>query len=251
MDIYLGAYWKFRPMTLGQYLEAVRDTIARLQAFHPMFHGLTEVGSKPNDEVTLAADLSNLKEIVLARAPVDLKESTELDMHGLPTARTRCALGFLLRFINAKSEGQGKILLSISAGEDSRWISSALVLNLDDSLPERHDAAFWRQALATIIDIWHPDSALVTSKSFRDRIFHERTPLNHIGWLQYFRGTAWQELAEPGIQFEAFAEGGLLQLAPRPPQVDDEALVTRAGHLRDLLLTHGLTTYRPQPAAPA
>jgi uncharacterized protein YozE (UPF0346 family) len=95
MVVYLGAYWKEQPTTLGQFIETTQQFLQELGRFHPVFSQLVEVGDKPNDEVTITEDWSRFANIAFERAwDKKSKQYTHLDANNKPTLETVSDTGF-------------------------------------------------------------------------------------------------------------------------------------------------------------
>ncbi|HEV7816140.1 MAG TPA: hypothetical protein VGP06_13700, partial [Janthinobacterium sp.] len=67
-DFYLGVYWHDRPVTLRQYADATRAFLLLLQKTHPVFHSLEWVGDRPNSEVKINPDLTDLDDFIYQHA---------------------------------------------------------------------------------------------------------------------------------------------------------------------------------------
>lgn len=246
MSNYFGAYWDGRPLTLGAYIASLRSFMHALQKVHPPFSKVRALGSKQNDEVPIAADLSNLSAVAMDLAwdkEVPISRYSEMGPNGVPTLNSTSRTGYGLVFSNGEEDlmGPDYLYLSVFAGMTSPHISSSVVIRY----PEFDESPLSEPALALqvfrlMVDSWNPEFALVASSGFRDLTYSQDDGCS-IGWLTYFANPAVSAALPPDVDQRPFGTNGvLITLAPRMPSPEDSDAAVTAVTVAEVLRSHNL-----------
>lgn len=236
-ELYIGVYWKHRPLTLAQYASELRGFLSRLQTAHPAFQTLAWVGNRPNASVAVAENLANLDDIVRCHSWSKRDVRGGFLPDGTVNPQLMSAIGFLLIFNTGVPPANGGIYVSVRAGALASRVPDAVVLRWGCDpptvFPEFLDAGFLQRLFADVIDYWRPDWGLVTSPRYAKAVCPDSLP--RVGWLTYVADTgAYESLAdfpkvELGTPGPVFSTGG----DPVRGVVDEQV---RAGvRLRDAL----------------
>jgi hypothetical protein len=242
MRVYLGAYWRKRPIYLGQFIETLQQFLQELGSFHPVFTNLSEIGGKPNAEIATKEDWSNFTAIALERAwndTVPLSRHTHLDQNNKPTLATVSRTGFHLHFQN---DGYNKrkclgTYISVSAGATSPYLNSAVVIHLPTTqYPEFAEVDFVSRLYQIVEKHWQPNDGLVSSENFRDLTYsQERTTIAAVGWLSYVTDKTLLAGVPPEFRQIACANGSLVVTSEELSSAENPEHVSRAMILRDIL----------------
>lgn len=249
--LYLGAYWKNRKLTLREYADLTKAYLMTLMKLHPDFRTLEIPGAVPDSTIRIASDLSNLDESLMISANEKNVLYDSLDGSGRPTWEASSPLGFVTQFTNGKSRKEGGIGLIISAGHNSRHLSNAITITFSEMGAHKsnpgeslhHD--FFKKVIVATIELWKPETALVSSHTFSDHLEPDGT--TSVGWLTYIKNTNASamrnnpDLIAAGIEMEPVSIGGTLFSIDRDMvSPDNEVQVARAKLLRIKLMDYKL-----------
>lgn len=242
---YLGAYWVSRQLTFRGYISAVQQFLAELQRVHSVFKQLYEVGDKPNDMVAIDEDLGNLEQIALERAyDRESKKYSATNPDGSPTLGAISATGYYLQFDNNKNNPKERVTVSIGAGMENPRLTNAIIIKFPEvGYPEFQDPAFVTRLLAIVVEYWQPQQAIVSSGSFRDLTYDEKTGF-FIGWLTYLSNPSICQALPADISCEPFgSRGALITVSPHMSSAENPGDVTTAITIASTLREKGLMTY--------
>lgn len=248
MTIFLGAYWKYHALSLGEYIDKLRIFLADVQAAHEAFHELYNVGSESSDKIIkLDTGLDNLPNLAKKRAfnrSASKKEYSHWDADGTPSLNAISDLGYNLSFFNNKKTGCGEADVSVRTGAASEHLNNAIVVKFyDDFYPEARNTDFWIKLMQITARYWNPDYIRVTNYQFVD-VTETKTDDFEICWLTYFSDPRILQVKDPRIVLHPMETGAWFQISSAPASADNPADVAKAIHIRDLLRPMGLLQYR-------
>jgi hypothetical protein len=236
VSFYVGAYWKDRQQTLREYIAESKRFLARLRELHPVFLKLMSWGRTLDSGVALLPDLSNLDELLFHRAPDEEALFLPSAPDGSPTLDSTCEIGFSTSY--ATGQDAKSTSVSITAGTASPWLNNSVVIKLPVG-NELAEYGFLRQLLKVTVEIWAPQTAVVSSNAFNQTLTGMNLKLPIVGWMNWLADTAARDVLPAGVQSEPLA-GGLLVTTTREllsPESPDH--VATARKIRDALQEHG------------
>jgi hypothetical protein len=214
---YAGAYWKDRSLTLKQYADLTRDFFVRLQAIHPVFRTLEWVGDRPNSEIAVSPDLSNLDDLIYRRAGSERVYSNP-NPDGTPSWNSACRLGFAMTYGSHPSNTGNSVEVGIDAGMSSEYATNSVTLDFpgpnEAGFPHRefYDYGFLKELFSIMRIVWKPQFGRIVSHEFSDAVAGREPPV--VGWMTYVRDQRALALrndsALKGLIVEEAPDGGVL-----------------------------------------
>lgn len=251
-DYYVGAYWKVRMLTLLEYANQVKGFLNQLQTLHPVFGGLYYVGNKPNSEVKLTSDLSNLDDLIVKFSwdPKGKYENANLD--GTPSWESTHSRGYRMVFNNGKSAKEGGVTISISVGMYSIWLNNAVIIEFpanDPGFPiEFSSYELIEKIFKLTVNFWRPEAALYTSYKFNEKVSYgsnEDFTTWQIGSLTYLDNPEVVKELPLGVDCQLLETGGPMIITLKETlSAENIEHVTKAISIRDALANKGLLNQR-------
>lgn len=241
---YLGAYWKHRQQTMREYLADLKRFFGELREVDPIFSGLFyRSKSLPGFQALILSDLSNLQQLVLQDGDFDSKNYDHADASGRPTLDSNPSINFTTSFWNGKAAIQGGLQIGISAGSSHERLVSSVVAEF----PYEEFGDDWLHLgrlyplFQTVIRVWRPAYATVTSNAFRNSVKTDWKRKATIGWLNYFADASIATDLPPEIECKAPGIGGvILQLTEDRLSAQNADHVALGKEVRDILDARGL-----------
>ncbi|WAI49632.1 Imm52 family immunity protein [Pseudomonas triclosanedens] len=238
MEVFLGIYWRARPITLGEYLRNTKDYLRRLQEIHPIFRELYDVGRKPNAETAIAPDLNNFYEVAREKIYNKENEYSHTDVSGHPTLDATCEFGYSLMMSNKNSAKEGKVCVSVGAGSSIDGLFNTVIIDFPEyQYPEFINKPLSLDLLKASIECWSPESGLVTNMDFFYLTYDNWDSLP-VGWMTYSDNPSVCQLLPPHIQCERFGPGSLITVSEEVSSVDNPEHVEKALAISNCLAGH-------------
>jgi Immunity protein 52 len=249
IEITIGAYWQKRSMTLRAFADELKKHILQLTKPPFDFSNISMVGSRPNSDIKLVSDLSNLDDLVY-RFGWDKKNYYEnANPDGTPSWSSISDLGFRLRFTCATPRSDTSIEFSVRAGINADEISNAAVVTIQ--YPDSSEGNplihydYLKTILLKLLVFWKPDTGKIMSMPFIDAFLPDG--FTKVGWVTYIKNSNASamrnnpDLIAAGIEMEPVSIGGSLFTIDREMvSPDNETQVARAKLLRAKLMEYGL-----------
>ncbi len=237
-NLYLGAYWKQRRLSLREYIAKCKHFLTTLRDAHPMFRQLVSWERTEDSAIVLFADLSNLDEAIVRHAPSENARYSHAGPNGEPSLDSECEDGFVTVYSNEQPSDGEKLSISITAGAHSQWLNNAVVIRFPQGSDEFAQYDFVRDLLMTTIGCWNPEFAVVSSHAFNDRV-DEDGDWQAIGWMNWFRDSSVARALPKDIECTQWKGGILLTTTRERLTPDSPTHVSTARRVRDCLQAQG------------
>ena len=235
-EMFIGAYWRERPLTYGAFLAHASEFLGALPSagLKPARIYLQGDGPGSKVEVVPGSDEFYRRTRALGFDP-KYKNYSEFGHDGSPLLAATSPVGFTLSFSDSPGDKvtSSALNINITAGAHNPRISNAVLV----SLPQEGACAVVsveriRALMQLIVEFWKPAQAIVTSSDFNDEAFDSKQPM---GWITYVADPKACEAVPSGIACEPFGEGALLTIADAMPEVGDALALARIRDVRDAL----------------
>jgi hypothetical protein len=211
-EFILAAYWKYRQRTMGQYITDLKGFLGELQRMDPSFSCLSyRSKSRPGFHTALLPDLSNLQQLILQGGDWEPRDYDHADSRGRPTLESNPKVPFSTSFWNGKAAIKGGLGLGVLAGSSlERFVSSVMV-----EFPNEEFDDDWLELgrliplFETVIKVWRPAYAIVTSHAFRYRVHVTKTEAT-VGWLTYFANAEAAKGLPGQVRCKTVETGGVI-----------------------------------------
>jgi Immunity protein 52 len=249
IEITIGAYWKKRTITLRLFADELKKHISQIANPPFSFSNISMIGSRPNSDIKLASDLSNLDDLVY-RFGWDKKNYYEnANPDGTPSWSSTSDLGFRLRFTCATPRSDTSIEFSVRAGKNEDRIYNSAIVTIQSTEPSEGNPllhyAHLRKILLQLLLFWKPDFGQIMSIPFADAFLPDG--FTKVGWVTYIKNSNASamrnnpDLIAAGIEMEPVSIGGSLFTIDREMvSPDNETQVARAKLLRAKLMEYRL-----------
>lgn len=243
-EFILGAYWKYRKRTMGEYISDLKLCFSELQKVTPAFsHLFYRSKSLPGFQAAVMPDLSNLRKLLLEDRDFDSRDFDHADANGRPTLDSVPKIGFITSFWDGNAAVKGGIEMLISAGISHERLTNSLVIGF----PYEEFGDYWLHLdrlyplLEAVIRVWRPAHALVTSHAFRDKVKTDLKKKATIGWLNYFADSSVADGLPPEVKYKTLETGGvILQLTDERISAQNADQVALAREVQNVLGARGL-----------
>jgi len=235
-EMFIGAYWRERPMTYGAFLARASEFLEALPSAGLKPARIYLQGDGPGSKVEVVPGSAEFyrRTHALGFDP-KYKNYSEVGYDGSPLPATTSPVGFTLSFSDSPSDKvtSSTLSISITAGAHNPRISNAVVV----SLPQEGACAVVnvekiRALMQLIVEFWKPAQAIVTSSDFNEEAFDSKQPM---GWITYVADPKAREVVPSNIVCEPFGDGALLTIAEAMPDAGDVFALARIRNVRDAL----------------
>ena len=252
----LGAYWRNRPLTAGEYLDFARELLQKLHQFDPEAFGcIYSATDAANRNCTCYdEDFADFDERVLSQLA---RKNTPYMNPDDPDDRTfrRGSVGFLgfrQIFICQRDPAEDDyVSVTISAGAtDPKCVKNVVIEFPQSGYPQFADKHYVRELFKLVVAHCEPEEAYVFSNDFRDKIaVYDRYlyfVARPVGWFTWIPDKEAKNYVPADIETDEFANGTILTLCDTPPLSTDTDMVERARFLRDSLQVAGYLPPDPE-----
>ena len=175
-SFYIGAYWASRAEPLLQIVNEILLTIKRLSEVDEQFSDWYEKGFSRKQALEKKVILNNE---TIERLCLQTVKRGELNEKGF------AKMGFLFSLWTGHSEGESStISFSVGGSYNNVNLSNSVVIKMPFEGAARERLLHIEKAkkiIALLVDIWHPDYAVLTSHELGDKL----NVGNKIGWITY------------------------------------------------------------------
>lgn len=175
-SFYIGAYWGSRSESLKQVTNKVLQTFEKLSDIDEQFLNWYEGGVNRKQALKTKVAFNNE---TIERLCLEKVKNGELDEKGF------AKMGFLFGLWTGHSdEESSSITFSVGASFKSPHLCNSCVLKIPFEGTARERLLRLGKArliISTLVEIWKPDYAVLTSRDLNDRL----AIVNDVGWITY------------------------------------------------------------------
>jgi hypothetical protein len=202
-SFYIGAYWSSRAEPLTQVRDKVLQTFERLIVADEQFLNWYEGGVSRRKalEKRVTFNTETVERLCLQQV-----KKGELDNNGF------AKMGFSFGLWTGHQEGESSsISFTVGSSFSSPHLCNSSVLRLPFEGAARGrllESRKGKEILSILVDIWHPDYAVLTSQELNNRL----NIVNDIGWITYRKSIACIPKTGDKVFHEKYDDGHMFYL---------------------------------------
>lgn len=222
--VFLGAYWKNRRITAGEFVKLCYDFLAGLREFSSAFdHRCVAVGEMPGVvPVIVPKDYASFERLMLRAVPDPEHAYTNPESGNKEfTLESTIGAGFSIVFSDAGQDGvpATKLAVFVAAGGYGGPFTAPNHVLIE--IPQEY-REFWesrqraKELLALVVSTWKPTYATLTSSELEKALDPKRRTPFSPGMLTYYSDDKIGRAADHTAHVEAAANGGVFLTIDAP-----------------------------------
>jgi hypothetical protein len=227
--IYIGFYWKDRPLTGQEHITRALDYIDEVAKLLPVPRRINLVDKEGESMAPLPVERAAAEAALIGALRDDVVYLNDDRTVRSFRRSSKCLLGFANEFILAYGDPEAHVTVRPHVGQIGSDAPDVVSIDFFDRMTAPH---LLQTVFKSGIEFWKPEYGYAQRRSVR-AIVGRPPGMTGVGWLTFLAG---HDLDVPSqIRRERFAGGEIYQTSPDVPDVGDEAAIQAIRDLKDVL----------------
>ena len=206
----LSFFWSERQYSGGEYIEAIKESLRRLNQISERFANMLVLGETPEETHPLDSELRNANDLILSALPRDWAYRSPEGELTAPNTSCYTPAGFANTFVTSLNYSDDHAVLEICAGSSKFDDQSSAILKLRGQSWLAPDLL--KGVFTATLDSWHPWYACCQIESPHSPSPYQPLSEIPVGWLTFIRNDQVELAVPKHFNSRAHDNGVLIEL---------------------------------------